>query len=115
LVDLYSNTLEGCKGVHTYKFNKKTGIQSSYHIFPVLLSSRIERSKFMQHLKSSGIQTSIHYPALSSFSGLKDQLSGHDALACEISKREVTLPLHTNLKKEEVIYICDIIKEYVDV
>jgi len=40
----------------------------AYHIFPILLKSGSERPRFMQFMRDKGIQTSIHYPPVHTFS-----------------------------------------------
>ncbi|MDA7455176.1 DegT/DnrJ/EryC1/StrS family aminotransferase [Planktomarina temperata] len=115
LVNLYSELLRDCKILIPYDFEVNPHSTAAYHIFPILLSPRVDRLKFMQHLKLLGIQTSIHYPSISAFKGLKAHVSGKDLITRKISEREVTLPLHTNMKKRDIIYICKSIKEYEDV
>jgi dTDP-4-amino-4,6-dideoxygalactose transaminase len=85
--------------------------KSSYHLFPIVLSKNINREKFMKELREYGIQTSIHYRPVHKFSFYK-KIFGNIKLpvAEEIGKRVVTLPLHPLLKKEDVFYIVEKIK-----
>lgn len=112
IADQYFSLLDGHQHLRPFKFLSNSTHRSVYHIFPILLNKDIDREKFMEHLKKLGIQTSIHYPAISLFSGLKKRITGHDRIAREISSREVTLPLHTNLTSKDVAYIFHTIEEY---
>jgi dTDP-4-amino-4,6-dideoxygalactose transaminase len=87
---------------------KKYNGSSSYHIFPVLLNKKTDREKFMEFLKSKGIQTSIHYPPIHLFSYYRNKFGfkeGMLPITEHIGKNEVTLPLHPLLKKEDIEYI----------
>jgi dTDP-4-amino-4,6-dideoxygalactose transaminase len=93
------------------KFNGK----SSHHIFPTLLDEKVNRAKFMEFLKNKGIQTSIHYPPIHLFSYYRNTFGfkkGLLPITEYIGKREVTLPLHPLLKKDDVKYIINQILEF---
>ncbi len=47
----------------------------------------------MDHMKSAGVQTSIHYPPVHSFTAFRRMQTGPLPLTDEIAAREVTLPL----------------------
>ena len=113
LSDLYRKHLENVKFI-TLPFKKIVG-KSSHHLFPILLDEKIERQKFMDFLKSKGIQTSIHYPLIHLFSYYRDTFGfkgGMLPVTEHIGKNEVTLPLHPLLNKEHVKYIADQIHEF---
>jgi dTDP-4-amino-4,6-dideoxygalactose transaminase len=86
---------------------------SSHHLFSILLDKKINRKSFMQKLKEKGIQTSIHYLPVHKFSYYRKnypQKPGNLPVSEEIGKREVSLPLHPRMSKEDVLYICHQIK-----
>ena len=88
---------------------------SSYHVFPVLLNPKVDRTDFMKTLKEAGIQTSIHYPPIHKFSyhkNLTDSVRGSLKLTEDVCKREVTLPLFPFLTKENVDNIVVVINGY---
>ncbi len=95
-------------------FNIEYGV-SSHHIFPILLDKEVNRQEFMEYLKNNGIQTSIHYPPIHLFDYYRRNF-GYDegmlSITEEVAKREVTLPLYSSMKNEDVHYVCDIISEY---
>jgi len=72
--------------------------QPSYHIFPILLPPWVERQPFMAHLREAGVQSSIHYAPIHTFTYFR-QRYGQQSLPCteEISLREVTLPLYPTM------------------
>ncbi|OGC81057.1 MAG: DegT/DnrJ/EryC1/StrS aminotransferase [candidate division Zixibacteria bacterium RBG_16_43_9] len=89
---------------------------SSHHLFPILLNKKIDRRSFMQKLKRKGIQTSIHYLPVHKFSYYRKnypQKPGNLPFSEEIGKREVSLPLHPRMTKEDVLYICQQVKKLI--
>lgn len=80
-----------------------TDYVSAYHILPVLLPVGADRKVVIERLKAKGIQSSIHYPPLWSFTAYADQFSSSDApVAAEICERELTLPLFPTMTDDEV-------------
>jgi len=80
--------------------------QSSYHIFPILLPEEINRQNFMQEMRKSGIQTSIHYPPVHHFSYYRQRFPGISLPKTEsVAGREVTLPLFPGMRDEDVHYV----------
>ena len=83
---------------------------SAAHIMPILLPSRTNRFEFMEHMKSQGIQTSIHYPPIHTFTAYKNwNKTDKPSLPVteEAASREVTLPLYPSLAMDDVSYIVD--------
>jgi len=88
------------------------GVQPAYHIFPVLLPAKTDRLEFMQRLKSAGVQTSIHYPPIHTFSYYRErypdvQLARTEAAA----EREVTLPLYPGMDDSVIEIVIDAVRE----
>lgn len=86
----------------------------SFHIFPILLKEQVNREAFIDNLKAQGIQTSIHYPVVHLFKYYRDRFGYREGMlpiAEEASSREVTLPLHTLMKDEDVELIASKIKD----
>lgn len=80
--------------------------QSSYHIFPMLLPEGINRQNFMQEMRKTGIQTSIHYPPVHHFSYYRQRFPGISLPKTEsVAAREVTLPLFPGMTDEDVHYV----------
>lgn len=97
----YSVILREIDGV-TLPFQSSTA-SASYHIFPVLLREGIDRLKVMTHLRSQGIQTSIHYPLIHTFS-LYSAGGAASALPFSevVGRSELTLPLFPSLTLEQI-------------
>lgn len=87
---------------------------SSYHIFPALLSEKIDRGAFMEYLREQGIQSSIHYPPIHLFSYYRRLMPSetHLPLTEYVGEREVTLPLFPTMTEEQVEYVVNAIKAY---
>jgi dTDP-4-amino-4,6-dideoxygalactose transaminase len=79
---------------------------SAAHLIPVLLPEGINRSSFMESMKSQGIQTSIHYPPIHTFTAYNDGKTNYSLPNTEdIGGREVTLPLYPAMSDEDVLTV----------
>lgn len=78
----------------------------TYHIMPVLLSKEINRAELIIRMKEDGIQTSIHYPSIQSFTAYKDKVA-KTPISQYISEHELTLPLYPTMTLAEVDLVCD--------
>jgi dTDP-4-amino-4,6-dideoxygalactose transaminase len=86
----------------------------SFHIFPILLSEGINRYDFIQELRESGIQTSIHYPPIHLFTYYRERFGYKEGILPKteyVGKHEVTLPLHPLMTDTDVEYIAHKINE----
>jgi len=75
---------------------------SSCHLLPVLLPQNVERTRFMDGMKSKGIQTSFHYPLIPGFRFYHTPDQVILPVTQQIARREVTLPLYPTLSFDEV-------------
>jgi len=78
----------------------------TYHIMPILLADSVDRSALIEFMKEDGIQTSIHYPAIQSFTAYKDSV-GPTPKSQHVSEHELTLPLYPTMTAHEVDLVCD--------
>ncbi len=107
ITDLYRRTLTRLVPEIGLPFLDAQG-QSAYHIFPILLPGNISRLKFMEAMKANGVQTSIHYPPIHTFSAYRDDYPDIELPVTEdIARREVTLPLYPGLRDDEVLEIVE--------
>ena len=98
----YTNSLRGFKNV-LIPFQNLENKRSAYHIYPIMLSEGINRETVFNSMKEKGIQTSIHYPSLKSFTAYKDQLNQYQTPNCDrICVQELTLPLYPTMTKDNV-------------
>jgi dTDP-4-amino-4,6-dideoxygalactose transaminase len=112
LVEIYRKELQEVEGI-SIPFSKFRG-NPSYHLFPILLAPSIDRKKVMERLKDFGIQASVHYPSVHLFSLYRKRFGykmGMLPKTEEVSRREVTLPLHPRMKQEDVKWIVKRVKE----
>ena len=106
LVEAYRRELQGTEGI-SIPF-PKYGTGPSYHLFSVLISPSIPRDKVMDGLRGHGIQTSIHYAPVHLFSLYRRQFGYKKGMLPkteEVSRRQVTLPLHPGMEREDVKWI----------
>jgi dTDP-4-amino-4,6-dideoxygalactose transaminase len=87
----------------------------AYHIFPVLLPESVERTHFIDQMRSKGIQTSIHYPPVHLFEYYRRRYPGLSLpLTEQAGKREVTLPLYPGLTETNVQDVVDAVRGSLD-
>jgi len=105
LTQIYRDAFQELEPRVTLPFMEHAGI-SAAHLMPVLLPAGTDKSEFMEHMKSLGIQTSFHYPPIHTFSAYT--CNGEKYLVPiteEIAQREVTLPLYPALREEDVVFV----------
>jgi dTDP-4-amino-4,6-dideoxygalactose transaminase len=73
---------------------------------PILLSDSVDRTAVIESMKQDGVQTSIHYPAIQSFTAYRDKVN-QTPKAEYVSSHELTLPLFPTMLYEEVDIVCD--------
>lgn len=84
------------------------------HIFYIKVRDLNIRIKLMEYLKSKGIYSVFHYvPLHSSEAGKRfGKFNGVDKFTTKESERLIRLPMYYGLKKEEIIFIINRIKEF---
>ena len=83
------------------------GEEAAHHLMIVLAPGRPQRDAAMEHLKSQGIQTSIHYPFIPDFTAFREYshtpgMPSSLAKSREFCDRVLSLPLHPLLSFEDV-------------
>jgi len=89
----------------TIPFRDMMSGNNAFHIFPVLLDDSVDRTRLIMKLREAGVETSIHYPAFSSFSAYGDFDPASTPIANAISERVLTLPLHPKMTYDDVDYV----------
>lgn len=105
LVAHYFSRLDRIEGLIIPFRHYDRGIPT-YHIMPILLPENADRAKLIDLMKEDGIQTSIHYPSIQSFTAYKDRV-GPTPKSQYISEHELTLPLYPTMTLEEVDLVCN--------
>lgn len=82
--------------------------QPAYHIFPLLLPDGSDRLRFIDSLRSKGIQTSIHYPPVHTFKYYRERYPAVSLPVTEsVASKEVTLPLYPGMTDAQVNMVID--------
>lgn len=90
------------------------GCQHNAHLFYIKTDSLEERTKLIDFLKKYEIISTFHYiPLHSSPAGLKyGEFRGEDKYTTKESERLLRLPMYYGLKKEEVEFVCEKIRQF---
>jgi len=105
LVEHYYKRLDDLSGISIPYRHWGRG-KPSYHIMPILLSDSIDRTAVIESMKQDGVQTSIHYPAIQSFSAYANRVNSTPK-AEYVATRELTLPLYPDMTQDETDIVCD--------
>jgi len=90
-------------------FNTIDRGEPSFHIFPIVLPGHINREAFMTGLRDAGIQSSIHYRPIHTFSYYRDRIGEvHLPITEDVSRREVTLPLFQTMTPEQQTLVIEL-------
>ena len=84
------------------------------HMFYIKVKDLEERTRILKYLTENGIYAVFHYvPLHSSVAGKKyGRFSGEDVYTTKESDRLLRLPMHYNLTKENIEFICSKIKDF---
>jgi dTDP-4-amino-4,6-dideoxygalactose transaminase len=85
--------------------------KTSAHIMPVLLPKETKREDFMGHMKEQGIQTSIHYPPIHTFTSYENTVPLNLPITEDVASREVTLPLYPMLTDKDILTVVNCISQ----
>lgn len=109
LVDEYVNNFKGTD-IYTI-FNEDLNLTKRHsvnHIMPILLPNDVDKQKIIAALQKKNIQSSMHYPPPWGMTAYKNECKKEQLpVTEEITRRELTLPLHTNMKIDDVKIICE--------
>ncbi len=80
-----------------------------YHIMPIMLPTGCKRETIANRLKEDGIQSSVHYPPIHTFSVFSQHVEVplHLQRAEAIAERELTLPMFPTMTNDQVDLVCD--------
>lgn len=109
LTQVYRDALHELTPGIVVPFVNHAGV-SAAHLMSVLLPANISRSGFMESMKLQGIQTSIHYPPIHTFTAFRDVKSKYSLSNTEdVARREITLPLYPGMSDEDVVTVANAI------
>jgi dTDP-3-amino-3,4,6-trideoxy-alpha-D-glucose transaminase len=91
------------------------GSESSWHLFPIHVPSQ-RRTDFMEHLKTRGISSGIHYPTAIPDQPALAQVPHELADPCDVARMiaasEVSLPIHPYMTNHEVDHVIDAVNHW---
>jgi dTDP-4-amino-4,6-dideoxygalactose transaminase len=114
LVELYDKFFEEMDNVQVLN-HYHNGNNSSGHLYIIRLIGKDAeyRNKVIEKMGEAGVATNVHYkplPLLTAYKNLgfdiKDYPNSYD-----MYKNEITLPLNSLLTKDQLKYVCDVLKE----
>jgi dTDP-4-amino-4,6-dideoxygalactose transaminase len=106
----YWQAFEGLEVELPFRIDQREA-EPAYHIFPMLLPEDQDRRSFIERMRASGIQTSIHYPPIHQFSYYRERYPGVRLPITEVvARREVTLPLYPTMRDEQVELVITSVK-----
>ena len=86
--------------------------EAAFHIMPVVLPKGSDRVGIMEFMKQSGVQTSIHYPPIHLFTYyMRSSANQQLEITEDVAKRELTLPLFPGMRKNDVDWVVEALKE----
>lgn len=116
IVDKYDEAFIGTK-ISALK-HKDDNYLSSHHLYITHVAGATleQRNEIIVKLAERGISANVHYkplPLLTAYKNLGFKIEDYPN-AYNYYKNEITLPLHTNLKDEEIYYIIENYKKIVE-
>jgi len=88
-------------------------MNDAYHLFPVVLDPKIDRTALQYHLTEVGIETGVHYKPLHELSLYRDALRAPTPYLDTIGPRLLSLPCHHEMGSEDVVRVCDEIAVFI--
>jgi len=83
---------------------------SSGHLMVAVAPNNEARTRAVEALREAKIQTSMHYPSILEFTGYRERFPQNLPLSHDFAMRAVTLPMHPNLRFDEVDEIVQILR-----
>jgi dTDP-4-amino-4,6-dideoxygalactose transaminase len=115
IVRLYQENLKDLEFIQLPFLDAPAG--AAYHLFPIVLPSGADRSRFMRAMAASGIQTSIHYPPIYRFSHYRSLWPPNYryrlAVTDDLAEREVTLPLFPTMTEDQLRKVIAAVRAFV--
>jgi dTDP-4-amino-4,6-dideoxygalactose transaminase len=88
---------------------------SAYHIFTMLLPEGADREAFMIGLRDAGVQSSIHYRPVHTFSYYRERYGEISLPVTEaLAEREVTLPLYPTMSEAQFEIVNEAVRKLVE-
>jgi dTDP-4-amino-4,6-dideoxygalactose transaminase len=85
--------------------------ESAYHLMAAVAPDAETRTRTAQALSQAGIQTSMHYPCITTFQAFGAYAAAEVPLSLEYARRAITLPLYPTMTKAQVQEVCAAVKQ----
>jgi dTDP-4-amino-4,6-dideoxygalactose transaminase len=110
IVNIYKNELKDCKEIVIPSISNNC--ESVFHFFMIRVLNN-KRNEIIQYLRNSNIETNIHYPVPIHKQESFKEYNHKSYPICELMSSQIlSLPLYPGLTKDEIIYVCNKIKEF---
>lgn len=83
-----------------------------YHLYELKCADKVTRDNLKSFLSAREIGCSLHYPIPCHKQPVYEYLNASCPVSEELSDTLLSLPMHPNLKEEEIKFVCDSIKEF---
>ena len=104
LCQIYREALQEIAPQVGIPFQQHDG-KTAAHLMVILLPEGKNRETFMGSMKEQGIQTSIHYPPIHTFTAYQNGHAESLPITDDVAMREVTLPLYATLTNDDVLTV----------
>jgi UDP-4-amino-4,6-dideoxy-N-acetyl-beta-L-altrosamine transaminase len=114
IVKRYNEVLEDLHEIETPVV--KPYVKPAWHIYTILLNG-INRDEFFSKMRKRDIGVNVHYIPIYRFSYYQQHFNINPKdfpVTEEVLSKIVTLPLFPRMKKDEVIYVIDTVKELIN-
>jgi UDP-4-amino-4,6-dideoxy-N-acetyl-beta-L-altrosamine transaminase len=115
IADIYKKELKGITSITFPKYTLNLN-SNAWHLFTIFINFKelgIKKRDFIKQLESKDIGTQVHYIPLFLQPIYKSMDKKKFKGALEYYEKSLSLPMYISLKKNDIIYICDIIKKVV--
>ncbi|MDG6244982.1 MAG: UDP-4-amino-4,6-dideoxy-N-acetyl-beta-L-altrosamine transaminase [Methanolobus sp.] len=113
IADLYNEFLGDCEFVETPI--TKENVVHGWHIYTVLLDESINRNEFFKYMRKNEVGVNVHYIPSYHFSYYRNNFNFNERDYPEtedVFNRIVTLPIHPEMKREDVEFVINTLKEW---
>jgi len=101
IVERYREALDGTAGI-TMPFSPRPDFVAAHHLAVIALPEDRPRHEFQASMAAHGIQTSVHYPPIHTFSVYRQRSQRSLPVTEALAPRLVTLPLYPHMTEAEV-------------
>lgn len=111
IIKVYQKELQNVVGIKCFEEQKE--VTSNYIYFPIIIEKEygVSRDELFAKLAENNIVARKYFYPITPLLKCYENYSANTPIAKEISEKVLTLPLYSDLKIDEVLKICDIIKK----